>query len=121
MYTPVDEATRAKITTTSGHVGKDVVDRVNSAIAFVEFVLAQEVAFVEMFRSQYSTSPAERVNQLKWLDSKKIPCVANRMAKHYLNRVKAIRELAASDRYDWWNDCEARLTEILRSTRETLI
>lgn len=121
MSTPVDEMTRSRIRQTSGHANKDVVERVTSTIAFIEFVMRQEQEFVELFKSQSTGFPARRVEDLQWLHNKSIPSIANRMARRYLGRVKAIRELVASERQLWWSECEVRLREILNATRETLV
>lgn len=121
MITPVDTDTQSQIAETVGHTSRDLRSRVDSSIAFIEFVATQEREFVASIKERYSDNPREQVVELKWLDSKHIPSLAHKMSINYLNRIRAIRQLVMTGQISWWNRCEERISCILNSSRCELL
>jgi hypothetical protein len=117
MITPVDPETKGRIKLTSGHMIRDVLDRVSSSIAFIEFLHLQEREFVKnLTRPPVSLSDG-MVKGAKAKNEQFVPSIAGQVASNYLRRVKAIRNVLQSGSKQFWDDCEERCSKVQENAR----
>ncbi len=120
MVTPVNHNVQQQISITSGHTTRDLQRRVESSIAFIEFIQSQEIEFMKSIKANIGDNSERFVTELSWIHTKSIPRLSHGMADKYIQRANALRNIVLLDKQTWWGECESRLRNVVESTSQDL-
>lgn len=114
VVTPVEEKYLPRMRLTSSSDSRDFKNRVETSLAFIEYLSNCEVAFLQaLLDIQTSKAKQHVADILKY--QVRLPMIAERMRTGYLQRIRSLSKLGylGGISRDWWDDIESRLEKCL--------